>query len=541
MKIISVRNKGWSWLSKGVVQAKGYVFDRSEDFCRDEDLVDVFSGICDEAQFYNRLCDVNGSFAVILNTDHHLFAAVDSVRSIPLFYAMKHNELLLGDDVLAIQKELGRQEIDPIAKEEFLRFGYTVGSDTLDPRIKQIEAGELLIYDKSSSAISNQIYFSHAHRNYTEKSQEVLIEELDQITTRWAQRLIQSAQGRTIVVPLSGGYDSRYIVCALKREGYKNVICYSYGVSDSYEHHIAKKVATTLGFPIHIIDYSQKSWKTLLESPRFLEYCRFASQQNSVPCVQELLAREVLSKTNIIPSNSIFVPGYCGDVQGGSYVPKVTRSFKAQSILAKGIDRYIFQNLFANRASLVSTEIEQAVLARINTYTSHYRSGEMQDFCSVLEDWITRNQLTKYIINTVRTHELYGDEWRLPLWDKELISWWYKIPLKYRVNSALFHKFLFERIFDPADVCFRKPRRQGRLNQLAQTWLPDGAIPIIRAAYKATFRKTVKSVTLEPVDLDGFNYVSSFLLEQLSDDYNKDDFSNISGVVATWCIEHEHR
>jgi asparagine synthase (glutamine-hydrolysing) len=55
-------------------------------------------------------------------------------------------------------------------------------------------------------------------------------------------RLVKSTsqQGKTLVVPLSGGLDSRIIVAKLKRLGANDVICVSYGRKGCRESEIAK-------------------------------------------------------------------------------------------------------------------------------------------------------------------------------------------------------------------------------------------------------------------------------------------------------------
>ena len=535
--IITIRNKGFAWYHHDDTHVKGYIFNDGDTLKRDNSFAKCFSKIKNAAHFETLLNEVNGSFAIIANTDRYLFAAVDFVRSIPLFFSTENGEFLIGDDASAMQEELGGCQCDPVAKEEFLRFGYTQGPYTLDPRIMQIEAGELLVYDKSTGQRESQPYFSHSHGNYTNKNEKLLIEELDQITTNWTRRLIQSAQGRTIVVPLSGGYDSRYIVCALKRENYENVMCYSYGDSDSYEHKIACKVAKQLDYPIHVINYNRRAWKEMLKTSCLDDYCDYAFQQNSVPCIQELLARFMLLKMKVIPSESIIVPGYCGDLQGGSFVPTEILDKKSRYILAEGIAPYIFRDRFTLQKTAANPDVELTVLGRILAYTDQSKTDNEQDFCSALEDWITRNQVAKYVINTLRTHEFFENEWRLPLWDKELIKWWYQVPLGHRRNSKLFHKFLFERMFTPAQVAFRKPRKGGQLNRMAHRWLPPGLTPWVRSVYKKTLRRTVSHLTSPNDGSDESDYFYDFLLRQLESNSQKREFTNRSGLVAAWYLK----
>ncbi len=531
MILITSRNQGFAWNHHGGVHAKGYLFDRSGAFRRGEALVDYFAA-AEADRFRDQVHGANGAFAAVLETGRHVLAAVDRVRSIPLFYARKGPQLVLGDDAHDVQRELGGAEIDPVAREELLRVAYTVGPSTLDPRIRQIEAGELLVFDKASGETSTRTYFRHAHGDYTDKAEEVLVEELDAITSRWARRLIDSAEGRTIVVALSGGYDSRSIVCALKRAGYPDVVCYSYGVPASFEWPIAQKVAERVGYPIHVIEYNRQRWQALVESPRLAEFCRFASHRCAVPCVQELLAWEMLSQQNAVPADSIVVPGYCGDLQGGSYVPAEVQNRVPDKVLAEGIDSYLLGRLFTLRASPIAPETREAILRRIHAYTSQFKSDDIESFCSVLEDWFTRHKVAKFVVNAVRVYELFGHEWRLPLWDNELIEWWYRIPLRLRTNSVLYHRYLFERLFDPLGVGFRQPASPARLDLLAARYLPAALIPWARAFYRLTFAKIRK----KPVDIDGWDDVSSLLLERLPAEWDGRDFTFVNGIVAAWCL-----
>ncbi len=535
MTIITARDKGFAWHHRGHIHVKGYLFDAAETFLRDASALDYFATVADAGSLRDKLCEANGCFAVIVETDGHILAAVDSVRSIPLFYTIKNQELMLSDDVSEIHEQIGGCTIDPIAREEFLRVGYTVGPSTLDPRIKQIEAGDLLVFDTASSQIKMSTYFSHAHGDYTDKSVEVLVGELDQITSRWARRLIRSAEGRTIVVPLSGGYDSRSIVCALKREGYPKVVCYSYGVLASYEHQVASKVSTQLAYPIHVIEYNRQCWQTVLESPRFPQYCRFASQRCSVPHIQDVPAFEMLVERGNIPADSIVVPGFCGDLQGGSYVPPVMSEHLAKKVLSEGIDRYLLGTLFDLLTAPVEPKTEQALLSRINAFTRAFKADDIQEFCSVLENWFIRHKVARFVVNAVRVYEWYGHEWRLPLWDNELIEWWYRIPLCHRVNSRLYHRFLFERLFNPMKVAFRKPRPPVCLTHLADRWLPAALIPPVKFIYKRVLTRPISGVRPKPVDIDAFNDASLLLLQQCHRGQNLSDFGNINGVLAAWC------
>jgi len=531
MTIITTHHQGFAWQSRAGIHAKGYLFDGAGTFRRGEKLLDYFVAVTDADSFCSKLREANGCFAVIVETDSQLLAAVDSVRSIPMFHAVKNGSIVLGDDVYAIQQELGGAVvIDPIAREEFLRVGYTVGPRTLDPRVRQIEAGEFYVWDKSTARGSARLYFSHAHGNYTDKSEDVLIEELDQVTSHWARRLIDSVEGRTIVIPLSGGYDSRSIACALKREGYANVICYSYGSPTSYEWPVARDVASRLGYPIHIVEYNRGTWHSTIESPGFVEYCRFASQRCAVPHIQDLAAYDMLVTQKVLPDGAVVVPGFCGDLLGGSFVPVEVLFGRPKTVLAEGIDKYLLRTMFDLRTAMIAKEMRLAIVSRIREYTSCFQSDDIEDFCSLVEDWFTRHKVAKFVVNALRVYEHFGSEWRLPLWDNELIEWWYQVPLTLRINSALYHRYLFERLFDPMNVALRRRPAKQRvcLGHLADRWLPAAVIPTVRSIYRLLLRP-------KPADICAFDDASSFLLQQCHRRWNLTDFAHIHGVVAAWC------
>ena len=235
------------------------------------------------------------------------------------------------------------------------------------------------------------------------------------------------------------------------------------------------------------------------------------------------------------PDDAVVVPGYCGDLQGGSYVPVEVRTGQPETALAEGINNYLFRTLFNLRNSETTQEMKLAILRRIGEYTSRFQSDDIQDFCSVLEDWFTRHKVSKFVINTVRTHELFGNEWRLPLWDNELIEWWYRIPLRLRVNSVLYHRFLFERLFDPMNVAFRKPQFHQLPTATVKRWLPPAVLPAMKWLYRLTLGNFLRKRN----DIDAFDDVSRILLEQLPGKWTLDDFGGPNGVIAVWCDAHD--
>ena len=162
---------------------------------------------------------LNGFFSFVHIRENEIIAAVDRVRSIPIFYGTTNNKVYLSDDAEWVRLQVGDSEMDPVARDEFQLTNYVTGKDTLFPNVKQLQAGELLritCTDKEPN-VQTYRYYSFTHTEPEEWEEPTLREELGRVTEAAFQRLIQYADGRQIVVPLSGGYDSRLIVAMLKR------------------------------------------------------------------------------------------------------------------------------------------------------------------------------------------------------------------------------------------------------------------------------------------------------------------------------------
>ena len=91
-----------------------------------------------------RIGDIDGGFSAIQERDGTIVAAVDRLRSVPLFYAVDHGTLLLSDDAHWIREQLEPRPFEAVSRGEFLALGYVTGDRTLDSRIRQLRGGRAL-------------------------------------------------------------------------------------------------------------------------------------------------------------------------------------------------------------------------------------------------------------------------------------------------------------------------------------------------------------------------------------------------------------
>ncbi|MEH7393615.1 hypothetical protein, partial [Bacillus sp. JJ1474] len=399
VKVNLSHNEGFRWFQRNGLYVKGFLFDKNGNLYKDENLVEYFHEITDGKYLDEKLRYANGSFCLVFNNGKNVYIAADRLRSIPLFYSILEDQILISDNAFWIKKESNLHDIDQMSLLEFKLTGYTMGSTTLIRKINQIQAGELVtIKLENTTKIFNEFYYVHLHNNYFGLTKNECFDQLEEISKRTFTRLIKSVNNNPIVVPLSGGYDSRYIVAMLKKLGYENVICYTYGRPDSHEVVISIRVAKQLSYDWIFIEYSIDTWDCLFGDDAY-KYFIDSNNLSSLPHIQEYYAVQYLSNNKLIPENSVIVPGFCGDVLGGTYLID-ENGIRSIDLDVDSLCEYIFKkhfNLFVYNGEKVSQ-----IKKDIKQFIVQFPISNVDDLISINEHFITCHRLSKFVINSLR-------------------------------------------------------------------------------------------------------------------------------------------
>lgn len=440
IEILLKNNSGFKWFSQDDISFKGY-FKIHDNFTNSNNPYSINTEIKNQDDFLSFLHEANGFFAIVKENEKNIFAAVDRVRSIPLFYSTKNGQFYLSDDAHWIREKVHDQDVDEVSKTEFLLTGYVTGKDTLYPNVKQLQAGEYLIYNKETKSLVTERYFQFRHSNFYDTSNEELISLLDQVHVNVFKRLIESLDGRTAVVPLSGGYDSRLIVVMLKRLGYKNVICFTYGKEGNKEATISKKIADYLGYKWIFIPYTKDGWRKWYGSQEKQSYFKYADGLSSIPHIQDIIAVSELKKRSLIPSDSIFIPGHSGDFVAGSHIPtnfistnEITNNQLTEEIFKKHYSLWELKS-FDNNLKLKFRDKVYSLIPNKSIYST-------EEAADLFECWDWAERQAKFICNSVRVYDFLDYEWRMPLWDNEIIEFWSRIRLDGRINRKLYFEYV---------------------------------------------------------------------------------------------------
>lgn len=425
-------NYGYYWYRDKNISVKGFVYNDQQEVLQNEALVAYFDHIYTEADFRERLQQANGLFAVVIERPDLLLFAVDRTRTFPLFYSVLEDSLILSD---AAEKAAGSTPtISVQAKEEFLFTGFVTGSRTLLTSVQQVEAGAYRCYD---GTMQMAFYHLYVMDQTITKPFDALAQQFVDLLNATGKRLINALKGRTAVLPLSGGYDSRLIAVLLQQNNYNKIICYTYGIPSSPEVKTSRKVARQLNLPWHFIPYTPETVGNFLDTPQFQDYFLFASNYTSSFFTQDYFAVKFLTEKKYIPEDAVFIPGHAGDFVGGSH-------------LVEGIQQDNVATLIVRKHYLLKKGDQAAFTETITTPDRKAVPYE------IFENWNLKERQSKFIVNSVRTYEFWGYEHLLPFWDREIVLFFQNIPFGYKLNKKLFDFVLFEYFFKPYKVDFPK-------------------------------------------------------------------------------------
>ncbi|MDG6250040.1 asparagine synthetase B family protein [Methanocalculus sp.] len=448
MKIeIHADNCYYPWIY-GTVEEMRYWY-KGKVFCGDE-LIDgakiariVSDVLNNQYSLEQFLRALNGNFAFIFNMPKWTIGVVDRLRSIPLFYAKAESKLIISDDANFL-RDLISPSFNECNSAELLITGYVTGSGSLFDGLSQLQAGEYLVCDHTKDHFSTSSYYRFKHENFFKEPDDVLLDYLDGILVRVFKRLIASIKDQQIVVPLSGGLDSRLIVAMLKRLGVDDVICFSYGNTNWPEAEISKQVADAVGYPWHYVEYTEDKWYECYHSDMMKEYNKYAGNLTSLPYLQDFLAIKELNDEGKINNNAVFVPGHT-DLFPGVFIPhdySEVQDYTIEKLQKDIIKQHYHVRQFEGANDLIPI-FNENILRTIDAIEVY----DNESCADALELFALKERTAKLILNGSRAFEFFGFDWRIPLCDAELMDFYCRVPLSSRIKKILYRKYAAERLF----------------------------------------------------------------------------------------------
>ena len=425
-----IRNESFSLYGSGDESCLLTIFDKIKSI-----------NIQDHFRLDDIISHQTGHFAGIVDTDHFICAFVDAVRSYPVFYCVIDGELQVSNSARMLKTESGINEVDQTSLLEFCMAGYVTGGETIYKGLYQLQAGELLFWEKQEKKLELERYFTYHSASGVQSSESDYIEQLRVVVDRVFRRVIETANGAPIWVPLSGGLDSRLIVCELVSLGCDNLYTFSYGPKGNYEAKAAKIVAETIGVPWVFVQPRTSRARELFKAPGRKEYWNYADGLCSIPVMNEYESLHVLRESGQLPDGAVLINGQTGDFITGGHIPP-------DLIIGNCSTRQLLDAIIHKHFSLwkhLKTEenlriIEDKILFLLGIEDNIEMT--MDEISAYFEQWEWQERQAKLVVNGQRIYDFMGLKWQLPLWDAELVKFWKTVPLKLRLRQSLYVHYL---------------------------------------------------------------------------------------------------
>ena len=394
-----------------------------------------------------------GRLAAVRVEDDRMVLAVDRLRSWPLFWTVTgrgdSRRLLVADSADAVLGAMEEPAVCTAALEELKDAGFVTGPRTFLEGVHQVEQGAVVAVDRSTGGAAQHDYaffrYSEDEVDDPEIFGDLFLEALDATMGR----LLERAAGQRLVIPLSGGLDSRLLVAWLRLHGAEDVLTFTYGLPGSREMVISQSVAQAAGYPWHGVEIERAALLEVWHSERTAAFLRQASALSALPHVQDWYALCRLMDDGVLRRGDVVLPGHTvvGNMHDESLLDAlpVSRAAVARALLRhhhslRGRARRAERGAWA--APPVRRALALSGLTAATTRPTAAAAAQERVVRSAIEGYNIRERQTKYINNSMRAYEQLGLEWALPMLDVEVWQAWARGSAALTVSRSFYQSVI---------------------------------------------------------------------------------------------------
>lgn len=436
-----------------------------------------------------------GNWAAIFETSSAVYLVTDSARSYPIHYALVGNTIHVSSRMEDFD---GARNVQ--AAREFLHAGWVLGSDTLVEGVSTVRSSTIQAFDTAGFP-SEHPYIDYVPSIRLQESTATYLERFADALRRSYVNLLTLANDRQLIVPLSGGLDSRIQLAVLADVGASNVATFTYGRADSTEVRISREIAEQAGRPWYFIETPEDAIRSAWQNPSNNEFLRRAWSGNALPHIQDWYALRELSSIDGIDPQGIILPGHTAiktshlGVFGNDAVPMTQDDMV---------------DLLATRHLNLRGKPKQALAHR---YTRE-KIEEMVADAWIKNDVGTRNAITnkfhfeerhaKYICNSMRAYEDAGFAWALPMCNNEITELFTIAPTDFQdAPRTAYRRFVemyyAEHVGGSSEFYRPKATQPSRIPPALKSLLLKTPIPELRRRWSSTRVQLV-----HPMSFTGF-------------------------------------
>ena len=386
-------------------------------------------------QFTAAICDISNRKIILVS---------DRYGTRPLYYSTVEKGLAFAPEVKALIKPGTTPEINYGAVSELLHLGFVYGSHTLFRDYHQLPPASYLEFGENQYTITRYWDFPYEDSVYhdkkiTRKQIDQYLEELPVVFKNAVKRQSRFNTDK-LLLPLSGGLDSRWVAALLNDIGIKRVTTFTIGEQNTDDVIYAKMVADHLNYD-HTV-FSIKPSDVWMHAELF-GYISDGMSEISGPIQMTEPLKTFINKTEILLApqvcdalfgSTLYRPSVAFLVGKRSYDTAVNQNFLSAfcRIHSRDVMR-IFNKPF-------SEKINDNYQTTIDEYIKKYHDPLHAYFCLFMEQYGRRGTFGGNLL-----YNLFFDT-RMPSYDNDLIELGFNVPIvlrkgQYIYRMAFAHKF----------------------------------------------------------------------------------------------------
>lgn len=516
-------NKGYTWTNYKEVYFIGYAWLNNQKISTAKELFNTISQVHNFliSNIKQLLTDINGAFSLIVYIQQEQLIYCDKTRFFPLFYhSSNNNTLCISDDINYIRNKYRINTIDFEAQLHFLAIGFTPASKTLFKNINQVRPGEAVFLKNNTIEKTQANRWAIAKQEFVKEPFKELKRQASLKINKAFEIHFELIKNMPVLLPLSGGFDSRLIAAKLKEHGFKDVLCFTFG-RKTKEVEISRKVAQKLGYPWHYVEYNEQLLKNFNAPPYFPEFTEYAARGTSMFYLQEYPAVKYLYEHRIIDDSMIVIPGHTGDFCGGSNLVKsYPVNFKMNQLT-----NILFQKRFIH--SKLNRDEKRIVKKQIGNYFAEKLFDGAIPY-SLIEEWDHLERLPKYIFNAAHVFDYFNLKSIFPYWDKDLVKFFRTVPYEFRKYQLLNHQVLKETYFAKFNIDFSND---------IQPSSRDISISVIKKKIRPYLPKYFKNKLLIKNDWVEYGSMTEILKKDIKPSELRENGNSYQNRILTWYIK----
>ena len=429
-----------------------------------------------------------GAWTLVEESDGVLRLTTDRTRSHHLLFTRAGDTWVISDDPQELRRHAPAWVRDEQAAGVFLHAGFTPGTRTLAHEVYATPAGSVveLRPDGTWSCRSWETYRYDADPiTSPQEFAGVFRTALDTAV----ERVLQDTDGRQLLVPLSGGLDSRLLAVWLKRHGAREVVAFTYGGPGSAEVAISRGVAEALKMDWFTVDLDPAEVARTWAGPDGVGFQKRTWGLTSLPHVQDWYALLQMRRKALIDTDAVFLPGHTivGNMhdehllEGSPSRSEVLTAAAHHHSLLQG-DRDAWRHLPLLRRAV----LQGAQEVSFPTNPSEDLPGGGRCIQELLE-WVNlQERQAKYINGSFKAYEAFGYGWALPMLDTEMWHAWLRGSEELTATRDWYAQFTAEAYAEATGTA-------SQLFEAPAARIPAGPRRLLMAALTVTGTRTAMS------------------------------------------------